>query len=182
MKPIVLIAGAGLILLAGLAMGWAVKPMPKPTYRDVIVSDTVIMAQQPDTVLKFVDRIKWRTVEPTVIARGDTRDTTRLDAFCRSQPLITESVNKDSALTLTNAVLPPSSGKYDGKTLSLFSVTSDSRLFAQETAVTTPFEWVAVGGTYDVRTTRSGFKLFKALPKFLVPALAGVAVGVVISK
>lgn len=172
MKPIVLIAGAGLILLAGLAIGWQVKPMPDPTYRDVVVSDTVIMQSAPDTVLSIIEKIKWRTVEPTVIAHGTTVDTVRLAAYCRP----------DTVLPTPVAVLPPSSGKYDGKTLSLFSVTSDSRLFAQETAVTPPFEWVAVGGTYDVRTTRSGFKLFKALPKFLVPALAGVAVGVVIAQ
>ena len=80
MKPIVMVAAAGLILLAGLAIGWHVKPTPKPTYRDVIVPDTVLLASAPDTVLKFVDRIVWRTAEPAVIARGNTTDLRRLDS------------------------------------------------------------------------------------------------------
>lgn len=173
MKPTVQVAILGLVLLAGLALGWQAKPTPKPTYRNVIVQDTVILHQAPDTVLKFVDRIKWKTLEPTVIAHGTTVDTLRLAAYCA--PVVTDSV------TTPAPVLPPSSGRYDGKTLKLFSVTSDSKLFAQETAVTPPFEWVNRGEQYDVRTTRSGFKLFKALPKVLVP-VGAFAFGVLVAK
>jgi hypothetical protein len=172
MKITLPLAIAGLCLLAGMAIGWQVHPTPPPTYRDVIVHDTVIEKQAPETVLSVIERIKWRVVEPTVIARGDTPDPERLRPYC--QPVVAESVT-------TAPVLPPSSGKYDGKTLKLFSVTSDGKLFAQETQTGTPLEWVNRGDMYEVRTTRSGFKLFKALPKVLVP-VGAFALGVLVAK
>jgi hypothetical protein len=178
-KPIVLCAIGGLILLAGLAIGWQVKPVPPPTYRDVVVHDSVIVQQAPDTVLRFVDRIKWKVLEPTVVARGDQVDTLRLQAYCA--PIIPNSIS-DSGNAKPAPVLPPSSGKYDGKTLKLFSVTSDSRLFAQETQVTAPFEWVNRGGVYEVRTERAGFKLPRLIPRFLLPFAAGVGAGIILSK
>lgn len=177
MKPIVVIAAAGLILLAGLAIGWQAKPTPLPTYRDVIVSDTVLLASAPDTVLSIVERIKWKTLEPTVIAHGNTTDLSRLDLYCGPSKLQAS----DSTVPPASAVLPPTSGRFTGSVLSLYATDSDGRLYNQEVAVTAPFQWVAHGGVYDVRTTRSGFKLFRALPKVLLPA-AAFTLGVLIAK
>lgn len=177
MKPTVMVAAGGLILLLGLIVGWQVKPVPPPTYRNVIVPDTVILAQAPETVLSVVERIRWRVAEPTVIARGTDSVPARLDAYCRPN-VVTDSGN----VVTSPPVLPPSSGKYDGTTLSLFSVTSDSRLYAQETRVKAPFQWVNREGVYEVREERSGFRLFRGLPKVLVPFAAGLATGVILAK
>ena len=175
MKPIVLIAGAGLILLAGLAIGWQAKPMPDPTYRDVVVTDTVIMASAPDTVLRFVDRILWRTAEPSVIARGNTTDLRRLDNYCAAVTVPLDSLPPP-------AVLPPTSGRYTGKVLDLYATDSHGRLFHQATPVSAPFEWVATDSTYEVREHRKGFQLFRGIPKVALPFLAGMAAGVIVAQ
>ena len=175
MKPIVAVAAAGLILLAGLAIGWQVKPTPQPTYRDVIVPDTVLLASAPDTVLKFVDRIVWRTAEPAVIARGNTTDLRRLDSYCASVKLPSDSAAPP-------AVLPPTSGRYAKGTLDLYATDSHGRLFHQATPVTAPFEWVATDSTYTVREHRKGFQFFSGIPKVALPFLAGMAVGVIVAQ
>lgn len=188
MKPLVLVSAGGLILLVGLAVGWQVRPVPPPTYRDVVVRDTVILRQAPDTVLRVVDRIRWRVAEPTVVARGDSAAPERLDAYCRPDTvpnrgtIVPNVGTSDSSSHVSAPVLPPSSGKYDGRTLALFSVTSDGKLFAQETPVAAPFQWVARGGTYEVREERSGFRLFRGLPKVMLPLAAGFAAGVIVAK
>ena len=188
MKPIVLAAAGGLILLAGLAIGWQARPVPPPTYRDVVVRDTVILRQAPDTVLRVVDRIRWRVAEPTVIARGDSAVPTRLDAYCRPDTVFQRSPDtvfqrsEETHSTPPAPVLPPSSGKYNGHTLALYSITSDGKLFAQETNVAAPFQWVARGGTYEVREERSGFRLFRGLPKVLLPLAVGFTAGVIVAK
>lgn len=175
MKPTVMLATAGLILLAGLAIGWQVKPMPNPTYRNVVVHDTVIQQAAPDTVLRFIDRIKWRVAEPEVIARGETADLSRLDNYCAERVVAVDSAPSP-------VVLPPTSGRYSKGHLELFATTSDGRLFNQTTKVNAPFEWVARGGVYEVREERAGFQFLRGVPKFALPFLAGMAVGVIVSK
>ncbi len=179
MKPTVLIAAAGLILLAGLAIGWQVKPMPDPTYRTVTVTDTLIQNSAPDTILKFVDRIVWRVAEPTVVARGGSADLGRLEDYCRAATIpigiIPDSVPPP-------VVLPPTSGRYAKGTLDLYATTSDGRLFHQATPVTAPFEWVATGDTYEVREHRKGFQFLSGIPKVALPFLAGLATGVILAK
>lgn len=170
-----MVAAAGLILLAGLAIGWQVKPMPDPTYRDVVVSDTVIQQSAPDTVLKFVDRIVWRVADPSVIARGNTTDLRRLDNYCAAVTLPSDSI-------VPPAVLPPTSGRYSGKVLDLYATDSHGRLFHQATPVTAPFEWVATDSTYTVREHRKGFQFFSGIPKVALPFLAGMAVGVIVAQ
>jgi len=175
MKPVVLAAGACLILLVGLSIGWQVKPTPKPIYRDVIVPDTVILQSAPDTVLRFVDRIKWRVAEPQVIARGTTSDLSRLDNYCATIRFPSDSV-------VPPAALPPTSGRYTGKVLDLYATDSRGRLFHQSTPVSSPFEWVATDSTYEVREQRAGFRFFRGIPKVALPFLAGVAAGVIVAK
>lgn len=175
MKPTVMLATAGLILLAGLIVGWQVKPMPDPTYRTVTVTDTLIQQSAPDTVLKWKDRIVWRVADPIVIARGDTADLRRLDAFCAEAVAPTDTVAHP-------VVLPPTSGRYAKGVLDLYATTSDGRLFHQATPASAPFEWVATGDTYEVREHRKGLQFLSGVPKFALPFLAGMAVGVIVAK
>lgn len=149
----------GLAALGAAWLAWTLKPTPAPTYRDVVVHDSVILKEAPDTVLRFVDRIKWRVMEPTVIARGDSAVPERLAAYCGP-----DTVSDSVSPPMSDPVLPPSSGKYDGSRLALFSVTSDGRLFAQETPAKAPFEWVNRGGVYEVREQRAPFRLWNGLP------------------
>ena len=167
----------GLVAIGAAWLAWTLKPTPAPTYRDVVVHDSVILKEAPDTVLRLVDRIKWRVAEPTVIARGDSAVPARLAAYCGP-----DTVSGSVSPPMSDPVLPPSSGKYDGTQLSLFSVTSDGRLFAQETPAKPPFEWVNRGGQYEVREQRAPFHLLRGLPGDLVKLAVGFGVGVIVAK
>lgn len=166
-----LVALGVLLLLVGWVT-WNLKPAPAPTFRDVVVRDEVIVKETPDSVLKLIDRLRLAVKKPSLIAHGDVADPSRLDAFCRppAPPDTVLVTVRDSAgvpeapLTAPVAVLPPSSGKYDGTRLTLFSVTSDGKLFQQETPAKPPFEWIAVGGEYSVREERAPFRFLKSLP------------------
>jgi len=185
-----LVALGVLLILVGW-LGWHLKPQPASQFRDVIVHDQEIVKETPDSVLKLIDRLRLAVKKPSLIAHGDVADPSRLDAFCRPPAppdtvLVTVADRGDSVaapLTAPVAVLPPSSGKYDGKRLQLFSVTSDGKLFQQDTPAQAPFEWIAVGGEYSVREERAPFRFFSSLPgnvlKMLVIGGTGYVIGAV---
>ena len=80
-------------LLAGLVLAWVFKPEPVPVYRDVIVSDTVILEREPDTVRTFVDRIVTVHAEPLQVATAPSVLVNEVARFCAPvTALITDTV------------------------------------------------------------------------------------------
>jgi hypothetical protein len=69
--------------LVGSVAAWLIKPDPEPTYSTVVVTDTLILEREPDTIRTFIDRIRTVESQPVqvAIAPGGAQD--HVSAFCR---------------------------------------------------------------------------------------------------
>ena len=68
--------------LGALAYYVLFSPTEPTVYRDVIVSVHEIEANEPDTVVRWRERIRWRTPEPEVAAHAPGGATGDVAAFC----------------------------------------------------------------------------------------------------
>jgi len=72
-----------LLPLAGALAYYVLFSPTEPTiYRDVVVTVRQIEANEPDTVVRWRDRIRWRTPEPEVAAHAPGGAVTDVAAFC----------------------------------------------------------------------------------------------------
>ena len=72
------------------ALGYYVmfSPTEPVTYRDVVVSVRQIEANEPDTVVKWRDRIRWLTPEPEVAAHAPGGAESDVAAFCAPDTIL----------------------------------------------------------------------------------------------
>lgn len=82
-------------LLVGLAigaLGWAFlapEKAPETVYKEVIVEDTTLLRAEPDTIVKWREKIVWKEHPPARIATAEGADRV-LRGFC--EPIIRKSV------------------------------------------------------------------------------------------
>lgn len=119
--------------LAGfLLCYWWPAPAPAAPVT-LVVSDTAYLAVVPDTVIRWTERIAWRTVPAETIQVTRTRfDTVRVAAFCAAA--------RDSSAA---PILPTFAGRYDGRHLELSATRSDGTGWRQVQDVLPPFTWSA---------------------------------------
>ena len=78
---------AGIALLAA-ALAWNLKPTPPPQYREVVVHDTIITQSEPDTVVRWRERVVTRIVRPESEATSESGGEGIRDAFCAPDTII----------------------------------------------------------------------------------------------
>lgn len=140
---------------------------PEPRYRDVVVHDTVLIRQEPDTVVRWRDRIVHVYPEAEQVATAPDAAQPDVVGFCTAAgwnppgaPALTADTAADAPLRhpIPVARLPPRllirSGTYDDGSLALFGVLSTGDLQRRDYDVRAPFSFRAVGDSVIVEGSR----------------------------
>jgi hypothetical protein len=198
-KRELLVAGAA-ALLAGAAV-WHWKPMPAPTYSgEITIPDGLLLARRPTLARTLGKRLGTERVAPLQAARGTERsDAGRVAGFCaaaaaaaRSAPTIVVQTSANgsppSGSDTTGhrpdgtppAELPPFSGRFTGKILTLQSTLSDGNPWEGTWRVHTPFEWLADGDSVPVTQPRTGVRVVRGAKDCGIRAAIGGAGGLLL--
>lgn len=135
-----------LVYSAGVERGLSVPE----ALRVVRVPVTQFVKLEPDTIIRWREKIVTVTVDREQRVQSDSAGIQRVTQFCEAAKAITDTV------TVTHYV-PQAlgyAGSYDGKRLDLFSVVSDGSKVRDSYKVRTPIEWVMNGDSAIVRGAR----------------------------
>lgn len=123
----------------GICYWW---PALEPATLVSVVSDTVYVAQRPDTILRWRERITSVAVRPeTVTVTHQRFDTVRVARFCAT----------DSVRT---PILPPFAGRYREGRLELFATRSDGSGWRAVYGAHAPVEWASGDTAVTVKGRR----------------------------
>lgn len=139
-----------LCAVAGALALWTFQPTPEPEYRDVIVTRDVIVKGEPDTVVKIVERVKWRTVVREVRAVAPLAATETVVRFVEAATAAADTTRADSVPVM--ALIR--SGTYNGRTLTLWQAQSDGDLARESFNVRAPFRFTMQGDAAFVQGNR----------------------------
>lgn len=81
------VVGVAIAALAGVWVGRVSAPDPPPVYREVEVPVERIIEREPDTVVRWRERLVVQTVTPRQIATAPGGAADHVSAFCRPQVL-----------------------------------------------------------------------------------------------
>lgn len=131
--------------VAGFALCylWPTPTRPPVTLR---VTDTAYIAQRPDTILRWRERITSVQVPPeTVTVTRQRFDTVRVARYCAT----------DSATDSVRApILPPFAGRYQDGRLELFASRSDGSGWSGVYQAHAPLEWASGDTAVTVKGRR----------------------------
>lgn len=121
------------VSLAAGALGFALCylwPAPEPQTVTLRVTDTAYIAQRPDTILRWRERLVSVAVRPETITVTRQRfDTVRVERFCRADTL--------------KPILPPFAGRYRDGRLELFATRSDGSGWSGIYQAHAPLQWAS---------------------------------------
>lgn len=130
----------------GICYWW---PAPAPATVVSVVSDTVYLAQRPDTVLSWRERLIYRAaVAETITVTRQRFDTVRVARFCEAAADTTVDSLKPPP------ILPVFSGNYRNGRLQLFATRSDGSGWSGIYTAHAPFEWASGDHTVSVHPRR----------------------------
>lgn len=152
-----LLSAAG--LAAGLALAFLAGRCSSPpgpvTYERVIVPESVLVRSAPDTIVQWRERVVYRTVqaEPRAEAPGAAEtDVARFCALARDTVRITDTVHVAAAAPPRLALAY--AGRFDGRRLSLWEITSDGARVREDFRVRVPHQWAIRGDSALVQSSR----------------------------
>ncbi len=161
---------------------------PRPTQPEIIgkvdtVPDTVIVRSRPRIVVKWRDRIVTKTVPVRVAVSEGTPDTMYALRYAL-QALAADSARR-ARIEGHTPILPPASGTYDGKRLTLWLTRSDGSLMKATANLKPKFSFFA---GYDkgsdtlpiFQTDRWFIRLGKQTVKCAPPAAVMAGVGALV--
>lgn len=157
--PSGIFSGIFLLLLAALAgamLAWLTFPQapPEVRYSRVVVPESVLVHQEPDTVVRLVERIRYRTVAAEVQATARGAAELEVREFCaRPAPIAVET---------GSPVGPPVPAKllirsmaFDGAELRAWGPRSDGDLWSGSYQVRAPWRAAVMGDSLLVQGDRS---------------------------
>lgn len=159
-------------LITGSVIGWRLRPAPPPAFPRVITDTVAIYRERPVAVIRWRDRIRWRSVPPAVVATGPEgeKDTAAVTRYCTTL--------RDTSRAQAPATLPDFRGRMSGPTLQLWSTLSDGRAWYSSTTVHgSMLQWLSNSDSVIVREERVGFRLFRGLPGKVLLFGTGVLAG-----
>jgi hypothetical protein len=173
------------VVIGALAF-WALVPSPEPVrYRDVIVTPERIIEQEPDTVVRWRERVVTRVLEPEVVATAPEAGKADVARFCaaeveRAMPSdglrVSLSVPEPQALLRSVQVDPGYFLSPDKVVLTGPLSTGDLRAWD----FTTRTGWSARVSGDSVIFRQPRFQVLKDIGEMLVPFALGIGVGHVI--
>lgn len=114
---------------AGVVAFWPDPRVVIPVTEEIPAEDFIAVV--PDTVVKWTERITWRTVPAETVQVTRTRfDTVRVAAFCAAATDTTGTAAP---------ILPAFAGRYDGRLLELSATRSDGTGYRQVSEARPPF-------------------------------------------
>jgi len=153
-------------------------------YRRVIVP---AVAPAPDTVVRWRERIVYRTVQAEQRAEAPGTGAREVAAFCGAAAAATDTVRVVDTVRVAAAPAPPArrlalayAGRYDGRRLELWSLLSDGgRQHESFRGVRVPHEWAIQGDSALVQSSRWWWlrEVARSVPAAGAGALAGGAEG-----
>lgn len=167
-------------LMGALLLFQTAWPDTYVPYPEVIVPARRIIEREPDTVRTFVDRIRYVTVEPTVVARAPDGARDEVESFC--QPTVVAALPPlETPAPIPAPRLLVRSGSFDPgwwfqrDALRLTGPTSHGDLKAFDFSVRRGFSFRASGDTLIVRHPRAA--LFREAAELSVPLIIGIGLG-----
>lgn len=125
-------------IVIGMAVGvtlWAnFGPSPEQVFQRVIVPDTVLVQMEPDTVVKFVEKIKLITVKPGLVALAPDGAQATVNKFC-TIAVDTVHIPGEPIPALVR------SGTYSGSQLRLWEVSANGDLTMEQFKARSPFKF-----------------------------------------
>lgn len=150
------------LLAVAIAVGFFLgrRGEPPVRYRDVVVTDTLILRGEPDTIVRFVERIVYRTVQAEQQAVAPRAALPDVASFCSAagwslQVADTSSSSPDSLPhTAPASVLLLRSFSYDDGDLTLIGPRSNGDLWRGDYRVGRRFQGRVMGDSVFVQTDR----------------------------
>lgn len=180
--PLAIGLALGLLLMRFLAG----DPEPQVRYRTVVVPESVIVAQEPDTVVRFVERIRYREVEPEQVATAPKAALPDVAAFCSAAGWVEASAGVDS-VPPGQPVGPPvppmlllRSFAYDDGALTLWGPRSDGELWRGDYQVGRKFRGTVQGDGVFIQADR--LDRWKQLGERALWVGAGAAIGYAVGQ
>lgn len=159
--------GRGLVLVLVLAVVGAVSfvagrrtARPRVEYRRVIVP---AVPAAPDTVIRWRERVIYRTVQAEQRAEAPGTGSAAVEAFCQAAAAaaatdtvrLVDTVRVAAARTPAERLALAYAGRYDGRRLELWSLATDgARQHETFRGVRPPYEWTLHGDSAIVRASR----------------------------
>ena len=126
----------------GVCYWW---PAPQPAPIILRVTDTAYLAQRPDTILRWRERLVSHQVAPeTVTVTRQRFDTVRVARYCAT----------DTGLSHPPAILPPFAGRYQDGRLELFATRSDGSGWSAVYRANAPVAWASADTSVTVKGRR----------------------------
>lgn len=181
-----MVRSALLVLAAFVAGGVAVllfaRPDPEVIYDLVEVPVERIVEREPDTVVRFVDRIRYVTPDPVQIAVAPLGAATQVASFCAPSVLTAAAdtvTDRPPEQLLLRSVVHDPGWWFSKDRLTLTGPTSYGDLQAIDVDVRPGFTVRTVGDSVLVRYPRTGFarEAVEVGGPLLLGLLVGMALG-----
>lgn len=175
-------------LVASVVLQRCFAPDPEVRYRDVQVPVEVLVAQEPDTVVQFRERIVFRRVEAEQVATAPAAAIPDVFAFCSSagwHQAQRELALQPGADTLIVQPAPPTqlllrSFVYDRGALTLIGPRSNGDLWRGDYQVGSRFQGRVMGDSVLVQSHRFGW--VRTWGERALWAGAGAALGYAVTR
>jgi len=144
------------VAVIAAAAVWWFKPDPPVRYERVEVPKEVIIEQEPDTVVRWRERVVYRTPEPTQIAVAVDAAIPAVESFCRPVATMhTDTVVVDPQVLLRSVTTNPGWFLADDD-ITMIGVSNTGALKAFHYSVRPGWSARTVGDSLLVRSPRFG--------------------------
>lgn len=185
-----LCALAGAVIAVVLWRMLAPAPAPDIRYRTAFVPKEVLVAGEPDTVVKFVERIVWRTAPPEQVAVAPDAALPDVAAFCGAAGWVQQPAEPSAGLDsvppgqtmgppLPRVLLLRSFDYQDGE-LTLWGPRSDGDLWRGDYRVGRRFRGTVAGDSVFIQADRYGH--WKTFGERALWMAGGAALGYAVSQ
>jgi len=165
------------VVVAAFLWGRSGRAAPEVRYERVEVPVEVILEREPDTVVTFVDRIKYVNVPPVQIAVAPQGAQSEVQEFCRPITLsqtVTDTVYVEPTLLLRSVSVDQA--MWTGRNqVFLTGLLSDGGLMAADYELRG--SWLARVNADSVIVLQSRASWFKGVLEFAIPLTAGLLLG-----
>lgn len=174
---------AVLMLVIGVLFGrlFFTPDPPPPRYQRVIVPESVLVIGKPDTIVKWRERIVWRTAQPEQVATATDAALPEVSAFCGAAGWVIQPAPGGDTVPppLPPARLLLTAGTYDGRELRQWGVLSNGDAWSAEYRVRAPLQWTVTGDSLLVQGHRmSGLRVWAERAAWVA---GGLVVGQLVS-
>lgn len=129
-------------------------PTPEPEFHEIRVPVRVLVKSEPDTIVKWREKIVYRTVKPTQVVTADSGAAATVDKFCRAAEPRDSAGSRTDPTPSSAAPALIRSGSFKNNRLTLFEAVANGDLRRSEYRTHSPFTFAERDGGILVQSPR----------------------------